>query len=186
MHTLGAKMHAMIKKAKNKASLVLLLLTLTSVIFLHVEWTTSENGTLLVVDNQEIDLVGAMTNQWIRLTRNCAAVSQLQPTDAKYQRAKLLIKNYSPPNSESAQIAGAWTAGEWTLIEVEFTELLPAVVLIQTKENHSFIVPDAVWSGYTKPWKSAPFIRQYISKNRSDMPTALTDCFEPQSLSFLQ
>ena len=117
---------------------------------------------------------------------NCAAVSQLQPTDAKYQRAKLLIKNYSPPNSESAQIASAWTAGEWTLIEVEFTDLLPAVVLIQTKENHSFIVQDAVWSGYTKPWKSAPFIRQYISKNRSDMPTALTDCFEPQSLSFLQ
>ena len=102
---LGAKMHAMIKKAKNKASLVLLLLTLISVIFLHVEWATSENGTLLVVDNQEIDLVGAMTNQWIRLTRNCTAVSQLQPTDAKYQRAKSLIKNYSPPNSESAQIA---------------------------------------------------------------------------------
>jgi len=181
---MGAKIHAMIKKVKNKASLVLLLLTLIAVLFLHVEWTTSENGTLLVVDNQEIDLVGAMRNEWIRLTRSCSAVSQLEPTHTKYQIAESLIKNYSPPNSESAKIASAWSAADWTLVEVEFSDLLPAVVLIQTKEGHSLIVPEAVWSGYTKPWKSAPFIRKYISKNRSAMPAALTDCFEPQSQSF--
>ena len=46
----------------------------------------------------------------------------------------------------SAMIAGAWTVDTWTLVEFEFTDLLPAVVLIQTKEGKSFIVPTAVWS----------------------------------------
>ena len=70
-------------------------------------------------------------------------------------------------------IAGAWTVDAWTLVEVEFTDLLPAVVLIQTKEGKSFIVPTAVWSGYTKPWKSAPCIRKYITNNSSKVPLAL-------------
>lgn len=79
---------------------------------------------------------------------------------------------------------GAWTIDAWTLFEIEFTDLLPAEVLIQTKEGKSFIVPTAVWSGYTKPWKSAPCIRKYITNNASKVPLALTNCFEPQSLSF--
>ena len=84
----------------------------------------------------------------------------------------------------SAMIAGAWTVDAWTLVEVEFTDLLPAVVLIQTKEGKSFIVPTTVWSGYTKPWKSAPYIRKYIFNNAPGMPPALTNSFEPQSESF--
>ena len=70
-------------------------------------------------------------------------------------------------------IAGAWTVDAWTLVEVEFTDQLPAVVLIQTKEGKSFIVPTAVWSGYTKQWKSAPCIRKYITNNSSKVPLAL-------------
>jgi hypothetical protein len=81
-------------------------------------------------------------------------------------------------------IASAWSADTWTLVEVEFAGLLPAVVIIQTKENQSFVLANAVWSGYTKPWKSAPFIRKYISSNAHGAPPALINCFEPQSQSF--
>lgn len=167
-----------------KAQLALLLSTLIAVLFLHIEWVTNENGTLLVVDNQEIDLIGSIKNQWNRTTRRCSSVTRLLPQEEKYQKAKFLIENYSPPQSKFATIASAWSADRWTLVEVEFTDLLPAVVIIQTKGDQQLIVPNAVWSGYTKPWKSAPYIRKYISSNAPDMPPALTNCFEPQSQSF--
>ena len=169
---------------KKKASVALLFVTLVAVLFLHIELMTTENGALLVVDNQEFDFIGSINNQWNRHTRSCNSVKRLLPAEAKYQLAQSLIENYSPPHSKFAMIASAWTAEEWILVEVEFTDLLPAVVLIQTKEHDSFIVPNAVWSGYTKPWKSAPYIRKYISNNGNGMPPSLTNCFDPQSQSF--
>ena len=169
---------------KKKASVALLFVTLVAVLFLHIELMTTENGALLVVDNQEFDFIGSINNQWNRHTRSCNSVKRLLPSEAKYQLAQSLIENYSPPHSKFAMIASAWTAEEWILVEVEFTDLLPAVVLIQTKEPESFIVPNATWSGYTKPWKSAPYIRKYISNNGNGMPPSLTNCFDPQSQSF--
>jgi hypothetical protein len=139
---------------------------------------------LLVVDNQEFDFIGSIHNQWNRYTRSCNSVTRLSPSEEKYQIVQSLIENYSPPNSKFASIASAWSADAWTLVEVEFSDLLPAIVLIQTKGDQHFIVPNAVWSGYTKPWKSAPYIRKYIFNNAPGMPPALTNCFEPQSESF--
>lgn len=169
---------------KKKAPIALLLATLIAVLFLHIELTATSNGTLFVVDNQEIDFVGSINNQWNRYTRSCKSVTRLSPSEEKYQIAQSLIENYSPPQSKFATIASAWSADAWTLVEVEFTDLLPAVVLIQNKENQHFVVPNAVWSGYTKPWKSASHIRKYISSHATGMPPALTNCFDPQSQSF--
>jgi hypothetical protein len=169
---------------KNKARVVLLAATFLAVVSLHVEWTKSDNGSLLVVDHQEIDFFGIVHHQWNRITRNCHSVTRLAPIQEKYQIAQSLIEDYSPPHSMSAKITSASSADAWTLVEVEFTDLLPAVVLIHAKGNQSFIVPHAVWSGYTKPWKSAPLIRKYILKNGNGVPPALLDCFDPQSQSF--
>ena len=169
---------------QKKAPAALLMATLIAVFFVHIGLTTTENGTLLVVDNQEIDFLGSVNNKWNRFTRNCNAVSRLSPNEERYQIAQSLIQNYSPPDSKSAMIASAWSADTWTLVEVEFAGLLPAVVIIQTKENQSFVLANSVWSGYTKPWKSAPFIRKYISSNAHGAPPALISCFEPQSQSF--
>jgi hypothetical protein len=102
---------------------------------------------LLVVDNQEFDFIGGIHNKWNRYTRSCSSVTRLSPSEEKYQIAQSLIENYSPPNSKFATIASAWSADAWTLVEVKFTDLLPAVVLIQTKGDQHFIVPNAVWSG---------------------------------------
>ena len=169
---------------KKQSYLVLLALTLLAVVSIHVHWTTNENGTLLVIDNQPIDFLGAINNQWNRVTRTCSAVTRLSPKDTKYQIAEILIKNYSPPSSQTAAIAAAWSMESWTLVEVEFQDLLPAVVLIQTTDNQTHIVPNAVWSGYTKPWVAAPYIRNYMEQQVSKMPIALIRCFDPQSQSF--
>ena len=72
----------------------------------------------------------------------------------------------------------------WTLVEVEFKDLLPAVVLIQTTNSQPLIVPHALWSGYTQPWTAAPYIRNYIEQQVPHMPVALTRCFDPLSQPF--
>jgi len=167
-----------------KAYLVLLAVTLLAVVSIHFQWTTDENGTLMVIDNKPVDFLGAINNQWNRATRTCSAVTRLSPSDEKYQIAQSLIRNYSPPNSKAAVIAGAWSMESWTLVEVEFQDLLPSVVLIQTTDNQTNIVPNAVWSGFTQPWVAGPFIRNYIEQQVPQMPVALTRCFDPQSQSF--
>lgn len=169
---------------KKNAYLALLTVTVLAVVSIHVHWTTNENGTLLFIDNKPVDFLGAIHNQWNRVTRTCSAVTRLSPKDTKYQIAETLINNYSPPSSQTAVIAGAWSIDSWTLVEVEFQDLLPAVVLIQTTDNQTLIVPNAVWSGYTQPWEAAPYIRHYIEHQIPQMPVALTRCFDPQSQSF--
>ena len=167
-----------------KAYLVLLAVTFLAVVSIHIQWTTDENGTLMVIDNKPVDFLGDINNQWNKATRTCSAVTRLSPSDEKHQIAQSLIRNYSPPNSKAAVIAGAWSMESWTLVEVEFQDLLPSVVLIQTTDNQTNIVPNAVWSGFTQPWVAAPFIRNYIEQQVPQMPVALTRCFDPQSQSF--
>ena len=75
-------------------------------------------------------------------------------------------------------------AGDVGIKEAEFAELLPAVVLIDFSGAEPHIVSNAVWSGYTKPWKAAPFIREYLVRQVPELPPSLAACFDPQSPSF--
>ncbi|NBW77725.1 MAG: hypothetical protein EBR27_01720 [Betaproteobacteria bacterium] len=169
---------------KKQVSITLLCLSLLIVTSLHVDLKHEENGLLLVVDEYPIDVVGITQNQWNKLTRNCDSVQKLSSDQATYKLAKKLIQSYSPPSSESAQIASAWSIDGWIMAEVEFNELFPAVVLIKNTGDDAYIVPQALWSGYTKPWKAAPYIRQYLARQAKEMPATLLKCFEPVSQSF--
>lgn len=70
---------------QKKAPAALLMATLIAVFFLHIGLTTTENGTLLVVDNQEFDFLGIINNKWNQFTRSCNAVSRLSPNEQKYK-----------------------------------------------------------------------------------------------------
>jgi hypothetical protein len=167
-----------------RVSLIVLCVVALGVISAHVSWVQKENGYLLVVDEREVDIIGEAKNDWVRSTRSCDAVLRVGNEEQLYLAVEKTIKAYSPPHSESAQLASVWTTGVWTLAEVEFKDLLPAVVLIQSVGAISAIMPNAVWSGHTKPWKAAPYIREYLSKNSPETPVNLFECFEPQSNAF--
>ena len=77
-----------------------------------------------------------------------------------------------------------WTLGEWTLAEVEFEALLPAVVTLQKISNEQKIVPRGIWSGYTKPLMAAPLIRTYLKTQVPEVPVKLLNCLIPRSKSF--
>jgi len=169
---------------KKKVAWTVLGLVLLGVVASHVSWEKKDNGYLLVIDGRDVDLLGKLRNDWNRAQRSCERVLFLTAQDPRYEEVKATIQAYSPPQSNSAKLAGVWAAGDWRLAEVEFAQLLPAVVLMHAHQSTTTIVPNAVWSGYTQPWVAAPFIRDYLSRQLPDMPSDLVACFTPQSKSF--
>lgn len=169
---------------KKRVSLAVLGLVFVGVVSSHVSWEHKDNGYLMVISGREVDFLGTLRNGLNRTWRSCERVSFLAAHDPRFVQAKATIQAYSPPQSSSAQLAGVWAAEDWTLAEVEFAQLLPAVVLMHTTNGATAIVPGAVWSGYTRPWKAAPHIRRYLSQQGGSAPRDLFDCFEPQSASF--
>lgn len=166
-----------------RVALVSLAVTCGLVASLHLSWVEHDNGHLLQVDGNPIDLMGEIGEQWNRITRQCHHVRRVSSGESVHAQALAAIAGYSPPHSASAQLVSLWTRGEWLLAEVEFQELFPAVVLIH-QSPHLTIVPHAVWSGVTKPWKAAPHIRHYLSEKASGVPSDLFRCFDPQSRAF--
>lgn len=169
---------------KRSTSLIVLVLVIGAVLVSHIEWVPRDNGSLLLVDGSAIDVKGKVSNLWVRMIRDCRNVQQLGPKDEKYQISALLIATYSPPQSKEVRFSGVWAAGNWVLAEAEFADLLPAVVILDFSQAYPRVVENGVWSGYTKPWASAPFIRSYLRRQIPRLPPQLTDCFEPQSQSF--
>jgi len=167
-----------------RVSIPLLALVICGVLLTHIHVVPTDNGNLLSIDGRKVDVLGELKNLWVSQTRNCKDVTQVNADSAVYRQALSLIQAYSPPSSQSAKIASAWSNGSWLVIEVEFETLLPAVVTLKARNGEFTIVPNAIWSGYTQPWVAAPFIRDYLSRQSPDMPSDLVACFTPQSQSF--
>jgi hypothetical protein len=169
---------------KKKVALPLLLIVLVGVIASHISFKAADHSYLMVVDGREIDILGKIQNQWHSHTQNCKGVTEQKESEANFQAIHKAIQAYSPPQSQSAQIAGIWTLGTWSLAEVEFETLLPAVVTLQMNDIDPQIVPRGIWSGHTKPWMAAPLIRTYLKAQVPEVPKQLIQCFDPRSRSF--
>lgn len=150
----------------------------------HISWIEDEFGLLLTVDDRSVDVRGLIENQFNRFMRNCDSVQLLNKADVRFQLAEKLLHEYSPPQSEQANVAGIWSYGNWLMVEVEFKKLEPVALLIENTDTAPRIVPRSVWSGYTSPRKSGPFIRHYIRQGIENPPINLLQCFEPRSQSF--
>ncbi|MFM7697263.1 MAG: hypothetical protein ACKO69_07515 [Limnohabitans sp.] len=169
---------------RQKTQLIALAMVLVALLTSHINWIKDDLGYLLTIDGKPFDLIGNLKNKVTKATRNCESVVRVLPAQQKYQIAQNLINDYSPPDSRQSQIASVWSKDSWLLVEVEFINLLPAVVLIQNANSAPSILAEGIWSGYTNPHKSAPFIRDYLSHQAKAIPAQLINCFDPQSKSF--
>ncbi|MFM2239082.1 MAG: hypothetical protein RJA69_456 [Pseudomonadota bacterium] len=169
---------------KKSVALATLTATCVWVASLHVDWTAHDNGHLLVIDGAPVDLLGEVSERWNKATRQCTQVRRVSADEHIHAQALSVIMAYSPPQSRLARLVSLWARDDWLLAEVEFEELFPAVVLIDRSTPHLSIVPQAVWSGVTKPWKAAPHIRHYLSGHVTGVPVDLFRCFDPQSDAF--
>lgn len=166
---------------KRRVALPLLGVLTAAVLASHVSWQKQDNGWLMDIDGRPVDVLGWLSEQALRLSRDCRDTQRLQLGDAAYGPALAALQAYSPPASLSARVGSMWVSGRWMLIEAEFQTLLPAVSLLQLHQSGWQVVPHGVWSGQTHPWRAAPLIRRYLAKQVPQAPRTLLDCFELQS-----
>lgn len=168
---------------KKKVALPLLLATVIGITASHIRIKPFDASYLLEIDGRDVDVVGFVQDKWTNSTRNCQS-SELDKSSNVYRSSELAIKNFSPPSSSNARILGFWFQNDWALVELEFDELQPAVVPVKFENGVPIIVTQGIWSGLTKPWKAAPFIRNYMASKLPDMPESLLDCYEPRAQYF--
>ena len=171
---------------KRHVALIVLAATAAVVIDLHVDWRRADNGVLLRVGEHDIDVAGRMRETWTRLTRRCAQVQTLRAGDPMWDRALATIRDYSPPDSRSAQVVDLIGQDDWLLAQVVSDRLMPAVAALKIDGPDISLVPRGVWSGNTAPWVAAPWVRDYLRRQVPQLPQALTDCLEIASDSPLQ
>lgn len=167
-----------------QVSLALLLFLAPVVVLTHVGWSEKDNGLMFNVDGRDVDFVGDIKDKWRIATTTCNTVVQLEREDPKLKIIKTAIQSYSPPDSIPIKVIYVWTFGTWAVAEVEFENLLPAVVAVKNIDTGATVVEDAIWSGVTAPWKSGPFVREYLGKKSNELPKTLLNCFELQTVSF--
>jgi len=164
---------------KPRLAIALLLATVIGITLSHLQVKKLDHGFLLEVDGRPVDVQGRWAeavNDW---RRDCASVDTWPAQDARLAGALRALQAESPPASHSARIVAAWGSGPWLLIQAEFDELLPAVVLMKLHGDDWRVVPRGVWSGQTHPWRPGPLIRSYLQQQVPLAPAALLACFEP-------
>lgn len=163
---------------KRHVAAIVLALTAAVVIDLHVDWRRADNGVLLRVGEQDIDAWGHARETWVRLTRRCGTVQALRAGDPAWEAVQAAVRAYSPPDSQSAQVAALSRQGDWLLAQVVSDTLMPAVVTLRLQGSVPSLEPRGVWSGNTAPWLAAPWIRDYLRRQIPQLPQALADCLQ--------
>lgn len=167
-----------------RAAALYLGLTLIGITVTHIGFVEEDNGILMNVDGNLVDVAGTVSDFKTRMLRNCATVGSLAPLSTDHAATMAAIRDFSPPDSASARIGSLLQHEDWLLAEVEFDTLLPAVVLLRKQQGIIKIEDRAIWSGTTQPWEAAPRIRDYIRRQAPAAPALLFACFTPQSKAF--
>lgn len=170
---------------KRHVAVIVLAVTTALVIDLHVDWRRADNGVLLRVGEQDVDVLGHARQIWTRLTRRCDGVQPLRAGSPEWETALNAIRDYSPPDSRSARLIALTRQGDWLLGQVNSDILMPAVVTLQARGADLNLVPNGIWSGSTWPWLPTPWIRDYLMRQAPGLPVALTDCLEIDAASQL-
>lgn len=141
---------------KRRVGFHLLLVLTAAIMASHVSWQKQDNGWLMDIDGRQVDALGWLNEQALRLSRDCRDTRRLHVGEAAYGPALAALQAYSAPASRSAQVGSMWSSGNWLLFEAEFQTLLPAVALLHFSGSAWQVVPYGVWSGETRPWMAAP------------------------------
>ena len=162
---------------KSRATFTLLLTMLVLLPLSHLEIEASDDSWLLRVDGRPVDVAGYFSEKYTNLTRHCSQVPALGPTDRLYNDALTAIRQYSPPDSLSAQLVHVIRQDHWLLAQTRFLGLQNAVVLLTQSEQGLTIPEGGIWSGTTHPHRPEPVIRRYLQGRVPAAPADLTGCF---------
>jgi len=178
---------------RRRALRVAALLASVAVLMSQLQPLPQDQGVLLSVAGQPMDLAGRVMGRWQSLVRRCDHVTVLAPGSPRWQAAQRSLAAYSPPASLSAapvQVL-AWGAGdeEWLLAEVRWpgpadAPIDPAIVPLRRVNGLLQVQAAGVWSGDTGPWWPPVFIRRQLAERLPALPAALRQCLDPQLAPF--
>lgn len=163
---------------KYRAKGIVLAALLISLPFLHLDIETSDDSWLLWVDGRPVDVAGYFSDQLTTLTRQCDRVEVVLHGDPLHGQVLGAIRQYSPPDSLTAQILHLTRQHEWLLAQVKFDQLQDAVVLLTQSAQDIVIPTGGIWSGSTHPHRPEPLIRRFIRSGVPSVPEELMSCFE--------
>lgn len=164
------------------------LLASAALLLSHLQPLAQDQGVLLSVGGQPVDVAGRLLGGAQALLRRCHDVTALAPGSPRWQAAQRSLAAYSPPASWSAapvQVL-AWGAGdeEWLLTEVRWpgpadAPIDPAIVPLRRVNGLLQVQAAGVWSGDTGPWWPPVFIRRQLAERLPALPAALRQCLDP-------
>jgi hypothetical protein len=161
---------------KRHVAVALAVVTSGVVLDSHVDWVEMDGRSLLEVNGQHFDLRGWAADQALTWRRDCSALQAL-PADSPTALAVLpVIQQHSLPDSQSARWLQLYQWGAWSVAEVAFETLKPALVVLHWQGGQWRVQDKAVWSGSTAPWHNADFVRRYLRLQAPDLPQVLLHC----------
>ena len=163
---------------KRHVAAVVAVLTSVVVIDSHVDWVRLDGRGLLQVNGQLFDGRGWAAEQVLAWQRDCSALPNLPPDSPTGLSVLDVIQKHSPPDSLSARALQLRQMGDWSLAEVGFDTLKPALVVLRLQNGQWQVQDRAVWSGSTAPWHSGDFVRRYLHRQAPELPQALLACTE--------
>lgn len=175
------------------------LLASAAVLLSQLRPLPQDQGVLLEVAGQPVDVAGRLLGGWQALLRRCDGVTVLAPGSPRWRDAQRSLAGYSPPASQSAapvQVL-AWGSGddEWLLAEVQWpgpdgnpaqSAIDPAIVPLHRVAGALQVQAAGVWSGDTGPWWPPVFIRRQLAERLPALPAALRQCLDPQRPPFVR
>jgi hypothetical protein len=151
-------------------------LTALLVIDSHVDWVQQDGRQLLEINGKRWDLRGWVSERLLQTRRDCTPVSTWPPNSATARAVLPVIQLHSLPDSQSARWLQLKQLGDWSVAEVDFDTLQPALVVLRFQTGQWRVQDPAVWSGSTAPWHSGDFVRRYLRQQAPDLPQTLLAC----------
>lgn len=165
---------------KRSTGLTLLTACVVLVTLSHLDLQSADDSWLLVIDGRPVDVAGHVAERWNHLARDCRQVEHVAAEQPFHARTLQTVREYSPPDSASAEVRRLIRSGDWALADLQFSGLQNAVVLLHETTQGLRILPEAMWSGTTHPLHEASFIRRYMRLRAPEAPADLIRCFDPQ------
>ena len=169
---------------KRHVAAILVLLTTAVVIDSHVDWERLDGRRLLVLSGQRFDVLGWASEQAREWGSDCDSVAPLPIDSSAAQAVLAVIRQHSLPDSQSVRGLQIRLLGDWSVAEVAFQNLKPALVVLHQQAGQWRVQDPAVWSGSTAPWNSAHFVRRYLRQQAPDLPQALLQCIDIDPLRY--
>lgn len=156
------------------------LLTLVALLIVYRHVEKVDDGYIISIESSVFDPVGELKLAYTRASRNCHAVKKIGEAE---MFAALASSNLRVGSADATPRPRAgWMQDSWILVETDFENLEPAVILLESTANTYKVA--ALYGGTAAPFNDVQVIHTHLSHQRPDAPKQLINCYEPAGPPF--